>query len=78
MLLFLLKHSRPCLSNPVRELARSLDKAKNASFKELLCIIKCVLDTRNFGLKIEPKIVNMSEPWSITKKNKLDFLVLSL
>ena len=28
MLLFLLKHSRPCLSNPVCELAKSLDKAK--------------------------------------------------
>ena len=66
MFLFLLKHLRPCLSNPVRELAKSLDKANNASFKELLRVIKFVLDTRDYGLKIEPKIVNMSEPWSVT------------
>jgi len=66
MLLFLLKHLRPCLSNPVCELAKSLDKANNASFKELLRIIKFVLDTCDFGLKIEPKNVNMSELWSVT------------
>ena len=27
MLLYLLKHSRPCLANPVRELAKALDGA---------------------------------------------------
>jgi len=45
MLLFLLKHLRPCLSNLLHELAKSLDKANNAAFKELLCIINFVLST---------------------------------
>jgi len=66
MLLFLLKHSSSCLSNPVCELAKHLDKVNNASFKDLLCIIKFMLDMHNYGLKIKPKIVNMSEPWSVT------------
>jgi len=66
MLLYLVKHSRPCLANPVRELSKTLDKANSAAYKELLRIIKFVLDTRDFGLKIEPKIVNLSEPWSLT------------
>ena len=66
MLLFLLKHSRPCLSNPVRELSKVVDGANKAAFKELLWVIKFVLDTCNFGLKIEPNLVDKDAPWSLT------------
>ena len=47
-------------------LAKSLDKTNNASFKGLLCIIKFVLDMHDYSLMIKSKIVNMSEPWSVT------------
>ena len=54
MLLFLVKHSRPDLANPVRELSKCLDCAGEAAHKEMLRIIKFVLDTKNRGLKVHP------------------------
>ena len=65
MLLFLLKHSRPCLANAIRELSKVLDGASEAAFKELKRVIKFVLDTKEYGLKIEPKI-GEDEEWSLT------------
>ena len=47
MLLYLTKHSRPDIANPVRELSKVLDGATAESFKEMLRVIKYVLDTRN-------------------------------
>ena len=56
VLLHLVKHSRPDIANPVRELLKSMDKANQGAYKELMRVIKFVLDTRSFGLKIEPEI----------------------
>jgi len=64
MLLFLLKHSRPDLANPVRELTKCLDGATQAAYKEMLRIIKFVMDTKNRGLKIEPKSDKLGE-WQL-------------
>jgi len=56
MLLFVLKHLRPCLANPLREMiAKALDGPNKAAFKELNRVIKFVLDIKNNILKIEPK-----------------------
>ena len=46
--------SRPGIANKTRELSRANDGANYAAFKELLCVIKYVLDTKRFGLKLEP------------------------
>jgi hypothetical protein len=46
MLLYLVKHSRPNISNAVRELTKVLDGATNAHWKSLICTIKFMLDTR--------------------------------
>lgn len=54
MLLYLTKQSRPELGNPVRELSKCLDGATEVAYKEMLRIIKHVLDTPGRGLKIEP------------------------
>ena len=54
MLLYLVKHSRPDIANPVRELSKSLDGALPSDYKEMLRIIKFVISTEDFGLKIEP------------------------
>ena len=47
MLLYLVKFSRPDISNAVRELSKANDGATMAHFKELLRCIKFVLDTKN-------------------------------
>ena len=56
MLLFLTKYSRPDICNIVRELSKCMDKATMGTYQEMLRVIKFVIDTKNFGLKIHPKI----------------------
>ena len=65
MLLYLVKHSRPDISNAVRELSKSMDGASLAAFKELRRVIKFVLDTKTMGLKMNPQIVNDASEWDI-------------
>ena len=55
-LLYLLKHSRPELSNCVRELTKVLDGAKLRDQKEMFRVIRFVLNTVNLGLKLDPKL----------------------
>ena len=55
MLLYLIKHSRPDLSNVVRELSKCMDKASIGTYQEMLGVVKFVLDTKTFCLKIQPK-----------------------
>ncbi|MGL4341969.1 MAG: reverse transcriptase domain-containing protein, partial [Lactococcus lactis] len=68
MLLYLVKHSRPDLSNAVRELTKVLDKATIAHWKALLRTIKFVFDTKSYALKLQP---------SIRKDSKYDLEVYS-
>ena len=63
MLLYLVKHSRPDIANPVRELSKLLDGATKEAFKEIMRLIKYVLDTKGWGLKIEPTFG--SEAWNL-------------
>ena len=60
MLLYLVKHSRPDLSNSVRELTKVLDRATQAHWKAMMRVIKYVLDTRSCALKLQPKIMEGS------------------
>ena len=64
MLLYQVKHSCPNLANVTRELLKTNNGTNPAAYKELLCVIKCVLDTKNLELKIEPT-GNSNEPWEI-------------
>jgi len=59
------KYLRPCLANPLRELSKALDGANQATFKELKCVIKFVLDTMDYGLKIKPFEQPMGEAWTM-------------
>jgi hypothetical protein len=65
MLLYLVKHSRPDISNAVRELSKSMDGASLAAFKELKRVTKFVLDTKTMGLKIHPKLTTDISEWEI-------------
>ena len=49
-LLYLTKHSRPDISNPVRELSKTIDAPAPAHLKEMYKLIKFVLSTKDYGL----------------------------
>jgi antitoxin component of RelBE/YafQ-DinJ toxin-antitoxin module len=52
-LLYLVKHSRPDISNPVRELTKVLDGATLTHWKAMIRVIKYVIDTKILPLKLE-------------------------
>ena len=52
------------LANITRELLKANNGANPATYKELLCVIKYVLDTKNLGFKIE-STENSNEPREI-------------
>jgi hypothetical protein len=71
MLLFLVKHSRPDIANVVRELSKCADGATSAAYKELMWVIKFVLDTKDHALKIEPRIDE--EEWDLVVYSDSDW-----
>jgi hypothetical protein len=52
ILLYLTKYARSYNCNDVRDLYKCMDDATIGTYLELLRVIKFVLDTENFGLKI--------------------------
>ena len=52
-LLYLTKHSRPDISNPVRELSKTMDAPAPVHLKEMYKVIRHVLSTKGYGLKFE-------------------------
>jgi hypothetical protein len=54
MLLYLVKHSRPDIAYTVRELPKDADGATANHWNEMIHVIKYVLDTENYGLKLKP------------------------
>ena len=53
-LLYLTKHSRPDITNPVRELSKSMDGASMAQVTEMYRVINFVLETKTLGLRMVP------------------------
>ena len=72
MLPYLVKHLRPYLANVTRELSKANDAVNPAAYKELLRVIKYVIDMKNLGLKIEPT-GNSNEPWEIVSFSNSDY-----
>jgi hypothetical protein len=56
MLLYLVKHSRPIISNSDRALSTVVDGATEAHFIALLRSVKYVINTEELGLLIKPKL----------------------
>ena len=52
-LLYLTKHRRPDISNPVRELSKTMDGPAPVHLKEMHKLIRFVLSTKDFGLKFK-------------------------
>jgi hypothetical protein len=63
VLLYLVKHSRPDISNSVRALSKVADVATEAHFKALLRTDKYVIDTEHLGLLLQSKMNNDSLFW---------------
>jgi hypothetical protein len=64
MLLYFTKYSRPNICNVVWELSKCMDSTNWGNYQEMLQIVKFVIDTKNFGLKVEPKI-NENLEWNL-------------
>jgi hypothetical protein len=64
-LLHLTKHSRPDISNAVWELSVSMDGATPLAFKEMKRLVKFVIDTNEYGLKIAPSVPK-TKKWNLT------------
>ena len=73
MLLYLVKHSRPDIANAVRELSKALDGTSPAAYKELMRVLKFVMDTKQLSLKIEPKIGTDTSDWNIVAFSDSDY-----
>ena len=68
-LLYLTEHSRPDLCNAVRGLSKTMDRPAPIHLKEMYRIIRYVLEMRDYGLKLHPKISS----WSIQAFSGRDF-----
>jgi hypothetical protein len=55
MLLYLIKYSKSDLCNVVRELSKCIDKATVGTYLEMLRVVKFVIDTKTFCLRICPE-----------------------
>jgi Reverse transcriptase (RNA-dependent DNA polymerase) len=73
MLLYLVKHSRIDLGNPVRELTKVLKSPTVAAYKEMLRVIKFVLDTATMGLKLVPHTVGGQLEWRLVGYSDSDW-----
>lgn len=54
ILLYLVKHTRADVADAVCKLSKMLNFTTLAAMKEMHCIIKYVLDRKQFGLKFKP------------------------
>jgi hypothetical protein len=71
MLIYLIKYSRPDLANVVRELSKCMDGANLATYKEMLRVVKFVLDTKDYCLKLNPAFEN--EEWDLVSYSNSDW-----
>jgi hypothetical protein len=65
MLLYLVKYSRPDIANAVRELSKGMKEATPSALKELKRVLKFVIDTKDYGLKMEPKYESDQAEWEL-------------
>ena len=55
-----MKYLHPDLANVTRDLSKTNDGVKPAAYKELLNIIKYVINTRTLGLRLNPQGISMT------------------
>ena len=70
-LLYLTKHSRPDICNPVRELSKTMDVQAPVHLKEIFKLIRFVLSTKDFGLTFE--LMKNIKKWALKALSGSDF-----
>ena len=70
-LLYLSKHSRPDISNPVIVLSKTMDAPAPVHLKEMYKIIRFVLSTKDYGLTF--KLIKSISKWVLKALNDSDF-----
>ena len=70
-LLYLTKPSRPDISNPVRELSKTMDAPAPVHLKEMYKLIRFVLSTKDYGLKF--KLIKSIRKWVLKALTDSDF-----
>ena len=70
-LLYLTKHSTPDISNPVRELSKTMDAPAPAHLKEMYKGIMFVLSTKDYGQKF--KLIKSIRKWVLKALSESDF-----
>ena len=70
-LLYLTKHSRLDICNPVRELSKTMDAPAPVHLKEMYKVIRHVLSTKGYGLKFELRIFMIK--WALKALSDSDF-----
>jgi hypothetical protein len=63
MILYLIKCSRIYLANVVRELSKCMGGGNLAEHKEMLSVVKFILNTKDYFLKLNPICKN--EEWDL-------------
>ena len=69
--LYLTKHSRPDICNPVRELSKTMDTPAPVRLKEMYKLIRFVLSTKDYGLKFE--LMKDIKKWALKALSDSDF-----
>ena len=67
----MIKHSRPDIGNPVRELSKTMDAPAPAHLKEMYKLIRFVLSTKDFGLKL--RLIKTIRKWVLKALSESDF-----
>ena len=70
-LLYLTKHNRPDIINPVRELSKSVDGAPMAHVTEMYRVINSVLKMKTLGLRMVP--IFKDDIWKLEALSDRDF-----
>ena len=70
-LLYLTRHSRPDIANVVQKLSKSMDGDSKLQFREMLQVIKFILDTKDLSLKMVPTL--HSRIWQLEAFSDSDF-----
>ena len=70
-LIYLLKHSRPEFSNTIKELSRCFSGPSEKNKKEMIKVLKWIIDNLDIGLRIKPKI-------EFNKKGKIIWKLINI
>ena len=72
-LVYLTKHSRPDMCNPVRELSKTMDTPAIVYLKDMYKVIRYVLSTKDYGLKFELR--KDMKRWALKALSDSDFAI---